>query len=96
MRRSLSGTQFFLSAGFPSGLRARVETRKPPRGSGREEGGMRQLNEMFRYIPKLFFCRHPVPPVKVGEIDRFRKRAKRPLAPEIEIVVEVAHRQLAQ
>ena len=51
---------------------------------------------MFGNEPNRFFARHPIQPIEARQIYRTRVVAQRPFKSQIEINIEVAHRQFAQ
>jgi len=57
---------------------------------------MRDLAKMFGNEPDRFVRAHPIQSIKPGEVYRARTAAQRPLEPQVEVDVEVAHRELTQ
>src|SRR6266481_4069055 len=57
---------------------------------------MRNVAEMFGDKPHRLFSRHPVQSIETREIYRPRIAAQCPFKSQIEINIEVAHRQFAQ
>src|SRR5437764_1296143 len=57
---------------------------------------MWNVAEMFGDKPHRLFSRHPVQSIETREVYRPRIAAQRPLKSQIEINIEIAHRQFAQ
>src|SRR5438477_8502977 len=80
----------------PSLERSFVQASQPFRHPGPQKRRVRDREQVLRYEPHLFIGGHPITIVEPREIHRPRERAERPLAPEVEVRVEVAHDELAQ
>jgi len=57
---------------------------------------VRDVAEVFSDEPDRFFRGHPMAIVKSREVNRPRVAPKRPFASQVEVDVEITHRQLAQ
>ena len=62
----------------------------------REQWFVRNLIQIFGDVKNVPFRSHPLLPVEAGEINRRGKAAERFLAAEIEVVLEIRERELAE
>src|SRR5262249_2879978 len=63
---------------------------------GREQLGVRDVQEVLGDEPDVLLARHPVAPVEATQVHRLRERPQRSRAGEIEVLLEVAERELPQ
>src|SRR5260370_32741204 len=79
-----------------SRLESRVETRQAATDSGRDEPHVGDVFEVFRDRPQIGLTRHPVKAVEASQVDRSAITAQRALAAEIEVLLEIRHREFSQ
>src|SRR5207249_342388 len=88
---------FLLRSSEAAGLeRPVVEPMQISHHGGSDQPVMMDGKQVFGDKPQWLISSHPVAMVEASEIYRTRECPQRALAPQIEIPVEVAHRQLAQ
>src|ERR1700694_2420361 len=71
--------------------------RRPPAGCGYgQRRDVRDPLEMLGDWPQVLLGGHPMQRVEAGQVDRAAVSAQCPLAFEVEVLLEVRHRQLAE
>ena len=63
---------------------------------GRDEWIMFNIEQVIHDEPDGLVCGHPVLTIEALQIDRNREAPQRAFAPQVELPVEVTHRQLPQ
>src|SRR5947209_13514796 len=75
---------------------ARVDPRQAGGNNGTHEGDVGDSFEVLGDGPEIALARHPVQPVEARQVDGSAVTAEGELALEIEVVLEIRHRQFAQ
>src|SRR5438309_11776283 len=74
---------------------ARVDLRQAGGNGGTQEGDVGDSFEVLGDGPEIALARHPVQPVEARQVDGSAVTAEGQLTLEIEVVLEIRHRQFA-
>ena len=82
---------------YTSGLKgATIEAVQISDHGRSQQSKMMDREQVLGNEPEVFFARHPGATIKTAKVYWPGKSAERALAPEVEIIVEITHRQFAQ